>query len=172
MMFVSLGIGLVIAVALIVVVSIATGGKVTNNPPSALIGKEIPAFTGTDLAGQRVSAPWKSGHPTLLVFLASWCAPCRQELPGLSAYLLSHNLGPTRVVGINYIDNPTSAKRLVAADHFDFPVLPDSGAITQGDFYFSGLPDTVLISSTGHVLAVHSGPTNNAQLASELALAA
>jgi len=171
MMFVSLGIGLVVAVALIVAVSVATGGNVTSPSTSALVGKEVASFSGRDLAGQSITAPWRSGHPTLLVFLASWCAPCRNELPDLSTYLNSHGLGSVRVVGVNYLDNPVSARRLLRATHFRFPVLPDSGAITQGEFFLSGLPDTVVVSSTGHVLAVHNGPTSIALLQSELALA-
>ena len=170
MMFVSLGIGAVLATVLIVVVSIFTGGTVTNNSgQSALIGKTIAPFHGTSLAGAQVDAPWASGHPTLLVFLASWCAPCKAELPGLSAYLTHHHLGDVRVLGINYNDAPTSAKSLVAKDGFTFPVLPDGGTVTQGDFGFVGLPDTVALNAKGVVTYVHSGVTSDALLANELA---
>jgi len=170
MMFVSLGIGAVLATVLIIVVSLLTGGTVTSTTgQSALVGKTITPFHGTDLAGAHVDAPWASGHPTLLVFLASWCAPCKAELPGLSDYLTHHNLGNVRVVGINYNDAPLSAKSLVAKDGFMFPVLPDGGVITQGDFGFVGLPDTVAINAKGVVTYVHSGVTSDALLAKELA---
>ena len=170
MMFVSLGIGAVLATILIVVVSIFTGGTVTNTSgQSALVGTTITPFHGTDLAGAPVDAPWASGHPTLLVFLASWCAPCKAELPGLSSYLTHHHLGDVRVVGINYNDAPANVKALVAKDGFVFPVVPDNGTITQGDFGFVGLPDTVAINAKGVVTYVHSGVTSDALLTKELA---
>jgi len=170
MMFVSLGIGAVLATVLIVVVSIFTGGTVRSvGGQSAVVGKTIAPFSGTDLAGAPVTAPWSSGHPTLLVFLASWCAPCKAELPGLSSYLTHHNLGDVRVVGINYGDEPARARSLVAKDGFTFPVLPDAGAITQGEFGFVGLPDTVALNGKGVVTYAHSGITSDAILAKELA---
>jgi thiol-disulfide isomerase/thioredoxin len=170
MMFVSLGIGAVIAVVLIGLVSILTGGKVTNTSgQSALIGTTIEPFHGTALDGTHLEAPWASGHPTILVFMASWCAPCKAELPGLSTYLREHVSGDVRVVGINYNDAPSSAKALVAKDGFDFPVLPDNGAVTVSDFGFNGLPDTVALNARGVVTYVHVGATSDALLAKELA---
>ena len=78
MMFISLGIGTAVAVALIVVVSILTGGTVryTNTPPTnALVGTSVKGFTLAGLNGGRVSAPWVSGHPGVVIFFASWCGP-------------------------------------------------------------------------------------------------
>ena len=172
MMFISLGIGAVVATVLITIVSYFTGGTVTTpNSQSALVGRAVPSFTVKDLQGATITAPWSSGHPTLLVFLASWCAPCRKELPGLAAYLEHHALGYLAVVGVNYNDAPTSARTLLQTSNFTFPVIPDSGALTTTDFGLPGLPDTVLVSSTGTVLAVTTGATSTARLAQYLKLA-
>lgn len=172
MMFISLGIGAVVAIVLITIVSYFTGGTVTApTSQSPLIGKSVPAFSVRSLTGVTTTSPWSSGHPTLLVFLASWCAPCRKELPGLASYLSHHSLGNLAVVGVNYNDAPSAAVKLLTTSHVTFPVIPDSGPITQSDFGFVGLPDTVLVSSTGHVLAVTSGATSDARLSQYLALA-
>ena len=64
MMFVSLGIGAVIALALITVVSVLTGGKVTDSntaPKSALDGTKIASFSVSGLDGGSQHAPWSSG---------------------------------------------------------------------------------------------------------------
>ena len=172
MMFISLGIGAVVATIMIAIVSYFTGGTVTStSTQSALVGKSIPAFTVKNLDGVATTAPWSSGHPTLLVFVASWCAPCRKELPGLASYLAHHPLGSLEVVGVNYNDAPANARALLAKAHVTFPVVPDSGTITSSDFGFAALPDTVLVSSTGHVLAVTTGTTSDARLGQYLALA-
>ena len=172
MMFISLGIGVTIAVVLITIVSYFTGGTVTTpTTQSSLIGKSVPSFTLTDLKGETITSPWSTGHPTLLVFLASWCAPCRKELPGLASYLEHHDLGNLTVLGVNYNDAASSAQALVQRANFTFPVVPDSGALTTTDFALPGLPDSVLVSSTGKVLAVTTGVTSDAQLAQYLALA-
>jgi thiol-disulfide isomerase/thioredoxin len=172
MMFISLGIGAAVAIVLITIVSYLTGGTVTTpTTTSPLLGRAVPSFTATALDGRSVTAPWHHGRPTLLVFLASWCAPCRAELPRLSQYLRANAPAALAVVGVNYNDAPSSARALLASAHVTFPVVPDSGAITVSDFGFVGLPDTVLVSSTGHVLAVHVGVTSNATLRADIALA-
>lgn len=170
MMFVSLGIGAVVALLLIVVVSVATGGRVTTTTaPSALVGKTIAPFSGQGLHGETIAAPWESGHPSVLIFYASWCTACRAELPRLTAYLHHHQLGAVEVLGVNDLDNPTKARALAKATNFTFPTIRDTGTITQGDFYFSGLPDTVFLTADGHVAAVYSGAITVATFASALA---
>jgi len=171
MMFVSLGIGAVLAIVLITVVSFLTGGTVTTpTAKSALIGTTVPAFHTTDLTGAPVRSPFSSGHPTVLVFLASWCTVCRQELPALSVYLHQHPVGPVRVLGVDYLDDPKKALALVRSTGFGAPVIADSGTLTQNLFHFAGLPDTVFIDHTGHVVAANSGTTSTALFARDLAL--
>jgi len=171
MMFISLGIGASIAVVLIAIVSYFTGGTVTTPATqSSLIGKSVPGFTVKDLKGATITSPWSTGRPTLLVFVASWCDPCRKELPGLAAYLAHHSLGNLAVLGVNENDDPASAAALLRSANVTFPVVPDHGTIATGDFGFSALPDSVLVSSTGTVLAATTGVTSNAQLAQYLAL--
>ena len=79
MMFVSLGIGTFVAVALIVVVSILTGGKVTSansQPVNAMVGKSVKAFTLRGLNGGTVKSPWSSGHASVLVVVVTVAQRC------------------------------------------------------------------------------------------------
>jgi len=170
MMFVSLGIGIVVAITLISVVSYFTGGKVTTPlSQSALVGTKVPAFGGTSPNGTAVTAPWKSGHPAVLVFFASWCTVCHEELPAVSSYLKSHYLGNVEVAGVNYLDSPSKGAAIAKATGFTYPILEDGGSVTQGLFYFAGLPDTVFVNAKGVVTDVVSKAITTAQLAAGLA---
>jgi thiol-disulfide isomerase/thioredoxin len=96
MMFVSIGIGTVVAVGLIVVVSILTGGNVSTaggQPTNSLVGKSVSTFTLGGLNGGTVTAPWATGHPGVLIFFASYCGPCTAEMPVVPKYLRTHNQG-------------------------------------------------------------------------------
>jgi len=171
MMFVSLGIGAVVAIVLISVVSYFTGGTVTNTQgQSALINTKIAPFSAKDTAGVSIKAPWASGHPTVLVFFASWCTACHSELPAITAYLKQHALGNIQVIGIDSLDNTATGVAFATKSGATFPILEDGGSITQGDFSFQGMPDTVFLSGTGVVKAVQNGVVSTSTFASDLAL--
>jgi thiol-disulfide isomerase/thioredoxin len=170
MMFVSLGIGAVIAVALITVVSVLTGGKVTNantTPRAALDGTRIASFTASGLDGGRQVAPWTSGRPSVLVFFASWCSPCQGEIPKLATFVSTHRLGSVEVLGIDAGDQRGAAQSFAKKDHVTFPVAFDpNDTITAGLFKFAALPETVFLNAKGVVQAVHVGAIPVAQFAS------
>ena len=125
MMFVSIGIGAVLAIALISVVSALTGGKVTSGStqiPSALQGKTIAHFSESGLYGGTEKAPWEDHHPSVLVFFASWCTVCQPEIPKVATYVSTHNLGGVVVLGIDANDTRSAAQAFVKKDRVKFPV--------------------------------------------------
>ena len=164
MMFVSLGIGAAIAVALIVVVSLLTGARVTSGP-NALVGTTARAFTATSLDGRTLRAPWATGHPAVLVFFASWCGPCRAEMPKIASYLNTHAESPVIVMGIDALDARGAAQRFVRVDRIHFPIAFDpSGALTNGQFQFQTVPETVFVDAHGVVQDVFFGQIPTARL--------
>ncbi len=166
MMFVSLGIGTAVAVALIVVVSLLTGGRSSAN---ALVGTKADTFTLPTLAGGSVTAPYATGHPTVLVFMASYCAPCREELPHLITYLHDHSTGKVRVIGIDTSDQHASAIAFVHHDAVPFPVVFDPNSTVAASFQFQAIPDTVFVNAQGRVANVVIGKISPAEFASDLA---
>jgi len=172
-MFISLGIGTVVAVALIAVVSVVTGGKVTNSsnsPRSALQGKSIATFSASGLDGGTQKSPWSNGRPSVLVFFASWCTPCQGEIPKIAKYVSSHGEGKVQVLGIDAGDQRAAAQAFTKKDHVTFAVAFDpNDAITAGLFKFAALPETVFLNSKGVVENVHVGAISIAQLASGIA---
>lgn len=161
MMFVSLGIGTAVAVALIAVVSVLTGAPVTSNsgqPTSALVGKSVKSFSLIGLNGGVERAPWRAGHASVLIFFASDCAPCRSEMPKVAKYVRTHNQGSVVVMGIDAGDQRSAAQAFVHQDGVTFPVGFDpSLKVTNGIFQFQAIPETVFVSKTGVVTRVYFG---------------
>src|SRR5579863_10377161 len=82
MMGLSLGIGAAVALVVIIVVSILTGGHVTDgNSTNALVGKKVATFQLGGLERGTVTAPWQSHHAAVLIFFASFGEPCKSEMP-------------------------------------------------------------------------------------------
>jgi thiol-disulfide isomerase/thioredoxin len=166
-MFISIGLGVVIAVALIVVVSILTGGKVTggNTPKSALVGTHIKSFSLDGLSSGTEKSPWSSGHASVLIFFASWCGPCQKEMPKVAAYVAAHDPSPVVVLGMDSNDQRGPAKAFIKKSDVTFPVAFDAlGQVASEDFGFQSLPETVFLNKKGVVTDVYVGAIPTKQL--------
>lgn len=173
MMFVSLGIGTAIAIILIVVVSVLTGGsssKANQASRSALIGTKVSGFTLNSLTGGSVKAPYQSGHPTVLFFFASWCGPCHVELPRVAKYLSLHPQSSVRVIGLDEVDNPKSGLAFAQKSLVKFPLASDpNGNVEASIFKFAYLPYTVFVNAKGVVQNVDYAPISIANLTKGIA---
>jgi peroxiredoxin len=172
MMMISLGIGTVVAVTLIVVVSIFTGGHVTNGttqPTNALVGKHVSSFSLAGLKGGTIDAPWKSGHAAVLIFFASWCGPCQGEMPKVAAYLRHHNEGSIRVIGVDSKDPRARGEAFVKKSGVAFPVAFDPSLTVADLFNLEGIPDTAFVNAKGVVTQVYMGAIPKSQLAQGIA---
>ncbi len=171
MMFVSIGLGVAIAVALIAVVSVLTGGTVKGGgtPAPALVGKTLAPWSQAGLNGAPVAAPWDSGHPTVVVVFASWCPPCRKEFPQLSKYLANHHLGKVSLLGVDVQDTPARAKAFLEQNHVTMTSISDPQASVYGRFMLSGIPDTIFVNAKGVVQDMTIGAISPAEFAAGVA---
>jgi thiol-disulfide isomerase/thioredoxin len=156
----SITLGISAAIVAIVVVSIFTGGHVTNGnqPTNVLVGTSVRSFSLNGLQSGTVEAPWKSHHAAVLIFFASWCGPCQSEMPKVAAYLRHHNEGSIHVIGIDARDERGAAKSFVRRSGVTFPIASDpNAAVTSGIFNFSSVPETVFVTAKGIVHQVYFG---------------
>jgi thiol-disulfide isomerase/thioredoxin len=168
---VSIGIGFVIATALIAIVSALTGSSAPNSkaPTSILVGHHLIGFSLDGLFGGIVKAPWEGGRPSVEIFFASYCGPCRVEMPKIARYLRTHNPSHVAILAIDVTDQHSAATAMVRKDGFTFPVAFDpNGVVTSGLFGFSYVPESVFVSAKGVVTGVYYGAIPKRQLASSI----
>ena len=126
--------------------------------PSALLEQPAPAIALPLLedSSQRLELQSMRGQVWLLNVWASWCAPCRQELPVL-AELSRRDQVP--VYGLNYKDQPDKARALlrVAGNPYRASAVDADGRVGM-DFGIQGVPETFVIDGQGRVRFRHTGP--------------
>ena len=126
--------------------------------PSALLEQPAPAIALPLLEDplQRLELQSMRGQVWLLNVWASWCAPCRQELPVL-AELSQRDRVP--VYGLNYKDQPDKARALlrVAGNPYRASAVDADGRVGL-DFGIQGVPETFVIDGQGRVRFRHTGP--------------
>jgi peroxiredoxin len=111
-------------------------------------------ITLNDLAGKKTALKLGAGTPALLVFFASWCAPCKKETPHLVAYQ-SRAERPCPIIGICVDTQPEKGKKFVADNEVNYPVLSDPSLSLADRFGIKGTPALVLVDANGTVL--HKG---------------
>jgi len=163
--FLLVGVVLAVALAVGLFTGVGTGGTGPGGRPQA--GGAVPSFSLPRLGGgTAVGVPADGGgggRPAVLLFFASWCGPCQTEIPAVAA--LSHRqevshspLAKVALIGIDGSDPTADALRFVHHSGVTFPVGVDTAyAVTQGLFYFTGLPDAVFVNGDGTIAAVHQG---------------
>jgi cytochrome c biogenesis protein CcmG, thiol:disulfide interchange protein DsbE len=167
-------VGLVLAAGLGVGLFTGVGTGPRSDRPVA--GAPAPAFSLPALKGAgNVGVPTDggaTGRPAILLFFASWCGPCRNEVPALARTYrrqqASHSrLARVAVIGIDGNDSRGNALEFVHSSGITFPVGADtSGTVTQGLFSFTGFPDSVFVEGSGTIAAVHLGPLSASQFVS------
>ena len=164
--------GIATVILLIAVVSVLTGGTVKNEATtqqSALVGHRLKDFTLDGLNGGALKSPWEADRASVIVFFASYCGPCKGEMPKIAKYLRANDPSPVEVLGVDAIDQRSAARAMVRKDGVTFPVVSDpNGVVTTGIFGFGAVPESVFVNAKGVVIGVHFGAIPRRQLASAI----
>lgn len=139
-------------------------GETDRRPETAVrAGAPAPGFTLSALDGRRVSLADRLGRPVLLNFWATWCGPCRQELPLLARAAATHP--PLSVLALDQGEGGDAVRGFVVGiPGTSGLVLLDSGRAVAGQYAVTGLPVTVAIDAGGTVRGVHVGELTQAAL--------
>ncbi|BCJ86698.1 TlpA family protein disulfide reductase [Effusibacillus dendaii] len=129
-------------------------------------GKMAPDFALRDMAGQTVRLSDLRGKPVLINFWASWCGPCRQEMPDLVKKSETYKDQIT-FVGINLTSSESDAKDVqsfLQEFHVKYPILLDEEGQVSNLYQVLGIPTTVSINPDGMIVDRITGAMNADQM--------
>jgi thiol-disulfide isomerase/thioredoxin len=119
--------------------------------------KPVPQLSGTDLLGKTWRLTELRGKAVLINFWASWCEPCRAELPSLD--VLAQFYGPEKLVvlAVNFKEPPAVALRHVQRANIGLPILLDTSGQISREWGATVFPTTVLVAADGRVWGMVRG---------------
>ena len=120
-------------------------------------GGPAPAFTLASRAGQDVSLAQYKGNVVMINFWASWCGPCRQEMPLLESIYKKYNKMGFTMLGVNVEPDSNAANDWLKATPVSFPILYDRDSKVSKLYDVGGMPSTVIIDRSGKVRVLHRG---------------
>ncbi len=127
-----------------------------------------PDFSLTDISGNKISLSNYKGKVVLLDFWATWCGPCRFEIPAFVELQNRYGSQGLAVVGISMDDGPDPVVEFYRQDKMNYPVALGSERLGEQYGGILGLPTTFLIGRDGRVYAKHVGATDPAVFEDEV----
>ena len=124
-------------------------------PP--LIAAPAPDFTLPSLAGENIKLSELRGDVVMINFWASWCGPCRQEMPHLERLYQRYRKLGFVLLGVNVEKESGKAQRMLREVKVSFPILFDRANRVSRLYAVKAMPTTVLIDRGGEVRFVHKG---------------
>ena len=120
-------------------------------------GADAPGFQLNSSLGKPVSLSDLKGQVVLINFWASWCGPCRQEMPILNQLFQSYQAAGFTLIGVNVEPNAADAQKFLKATPVSFPILFDPTSAVSMLYQVSGMPSTVIVDRNGKIRYVHHG---------------
>jgi thiol-disulfide isomerase/thioredoxin len=138
--------------ALLLIVALVVALTVDGKPAQARTQAQIPL-----LDGSTVNLDDYRGQVVLLNFWATWCPPCRAEMPELDAYYRQHRDDGFVLIAVNAGESAELARSFIEANGFSFPVGLDLNGDLTDEFGITGLPVSIVIDADGAIQYRHSG---------------
>lgn len=124
---------------------------------AAQLGETAPDFTLKNMVGDNVRLEEHRGDVLLVNFWASWCGPCRQEMPILERIHNRYENAGFKVLGVNVDKKEDKARKIAERSGVTFPLLLDTQQQVSEQYGLEGMPYTVLIDRDGNIRYIHTG---------------
>ena len=157
----------VIAAIVLVPLFRAQGPAVSG--PAGMVGQSAPVFALRDDRGKAASLDQYRGKIVVMNLWASWCPPCRAEMPDLQTVAREYAADGVVVVGVNEGESPAHAAAFARSLRIAFPIWMDEGQRYGRVYAALGLPTTIVIDRRGTVLRGFDGPLTIEQMRATLA---
>lgn len=154
--------GLLFILAVVVVACGGAGGAVPQQGITQ--GSLARDFTLYDLDGNEVSLSDYEGDVVLVNLWATWCAPCRDEIPDLEAAYQANKDKGFAVLGVNIEEPAETVAPFVEELNMTYPVLLDENGEVIKTYRAQGLPMSLILDQDGVIQVRHMGYLTDAQL--------
>ncbi len=156
------------AIPLLACCALLAGCSRTSSP-SASTRKPAPNFSLKDADGRTVQLTDYRGKVVLLNFWATWCGPCRIEIPWFVEFERKHKDQGFAVIGISMDEDGWQAvKPFMAQESINYRVLLGDDAVAQAYGGVESLPTTFIIDREGRISAVHKGLVSKSSYENDL----
>ncbi|MGA3210878.1 MAG: redoxin domain-containing protein [Terriglobales bacterium] len=132
-------------------------GSAHPGAPPRAVQSVAPDFSLLDLEGQQLALANYKGKVVLLDFWATWCVPCRAEIPHFVAFQVKYREQGLQVVGISMDDGPKPVREFYQEFKINYPVAIGNAQVADAYGGVLGLPVTVLIGRDGRIQARYVG---------------
>ena len=152
----------------LIAASLAASAEPAGLPADNPLNKQAPDFTLTGFDGQTIRVAAFRGKVVLLNFWATWCAPCRVEMPIFATWQRQYGPQGFTVIGICMDDDAAPARRLVDRLKLNYPTAMGDENLAARFGGVLGLPLTFLIDRNGVVRARFQGEADARKLESQV----
>jgi peroxiredoxin len=122
-----------------------------------VVADEAPDFTLPTNAGENLRLSEQRGNVVMLNFWASWCGPCRQEMPLLDAMSQRYSAAGFVLLGVDVEEDNTDAKKIVKDLKITYPILFDTENKVSKLYSVETMPTTVMIDKKGKIRYINHG---------------
>ncbi len=124
---------------------------------SVELNEPAPDFTLKSMTGENVKLSELQGNVVMINFWASWCGPCRQEMPLLDEFYKKYNKLGFVLLGINVEEDSSKAANYLREIPVSFPILYDNTNSVSKLYNVDAMPSTVLVDRNGNLRFLHRG---------------
>jgi len=125
--------------------------------PPVSVGAHAPDFALRSAAGSNLRLSEHRGQVVMINFWATWCGPCRQEMPKLDEIFARYERAGFALLGVNIDEDSERAQRLADELGVSFPLLFDNEQSVSRLYDVQAMPMTVMVDRSGKVRSVHYG---------------
>ena len=133
--------------------------KPVGSGPAPRVGAEAPDFTLADINGKDIKLSSLRGKPVMVNFWATWCPPCRAEIPEIvKMYTETGAARPYEVLGVATQSDSATIKAFSQEFNMTFPLLPDVNGRVVSNYHVLPIPTTFFIDRDGIIRYIQTGP--------------
>ena len=129
----------------------------SSPPPAPRVGRVAPDFTLSRVDGTEARLSDYKGQPVWINFWATWCPPCRAEMPEMQQKYRSLKEKGLVVLGVDVGEDASIVEEYIAERNFDWTFLLDKGSLVAEQYGNSGLPYHVFVGRDGTIKAIQVG---------------